>query len=105
MQINGCEYKLIKIYKDKVSPLKDKFLVENKFGVKECFHRIDLRIKTARSKPREWTKEEIELICESLENGYTPTEISKKVAIANRTEGAILNKASVLKREIENDKR
>lgn len=105
MQVNGCKYKLIKIYKDKVSPLKDKFLVENEYGYKECFHRMDLKNKSGRSKPREWTKEEIDLIRESLENGYTPTEISKKVAFTNRTEGAILNKASVLKREIVNDKR
>lgn len=105
MQINGRKYKFIKVYKDKISPLKDKILCENEYGVKECFHRMDLQNKFGRSKPREWTSEEINLIRESLENGYTPTEISRQVIFMNRTEGAILNKASVLRRKIINDKR
>lgn len=100
MQINSRKYKLIKVYKDKNSSLKDKILVENEYGYKECFHRIDLKNKSARNKPREWTSTEIDLIRECLENGYTPTEISKNIVFEDRTEGAILNKASILKREI-----
>lgn len=98
IQINGKNYEVIKVYTNKINSLKDLILCENEYGYKECFHRIDLQNKSARSKPREWKKEETDKMRDLLSKGYTPTEISKGQYFSNRTEGAIYNRATEIRR-------
>lgn len=97
IQIKGKNYEVLKVYPNRINPLKDMILCENEYGVKECFHRIDLQDISARSK-RDWTTEETNKIRDLLKNGYTPSEISKERCFINRTQGAIYNRASEIKR-------